>query len=403
MNMSHVPRTCAWRIPRATTAGLLVLLLTVVGAQSASAQATVRDHRLRYSIVGSLVGSALAGGYYLASDRGTRSGQCDPKGCALPYMAVSGAITGFFLAREIDAQRRAELPRTGARERLALTSFALPSGPTALSVRDDVVVVLSDSGASLFSAGARPRALRRRASALSGLTDIAITPGGDRLLIAGRTALYSMAIDSGPATRMLNGEITAVASGDDGWSAARGRVLFVESPRGGVLVRDSVAVGETIRAITFDPTDRSWLVGTDSALLRVSPSGNAWLVTGRWPTAGAVRAVARSAQWIATAEGESGVTIWRRETLAGGVTSALSLRGDPRFAYDLAFQGEELVVAGGTDGLVRVALGVSAVVRSVSRDLPFVTLIRADAGGGLWAGDRSQPSLVRIHTTMPPR
>jgi hypothetical protein len=403
MTMLHVPRICVWRIPRSTTAGLLVLLHTVVVAPRASAQATVRDHRLRYSIVGSLVGSALAGGYYLASDRGTRSGQCDPKGCALPYMAVSGAITGFFLARELDAQRRAELPRTGTRERLALTSFALPSAPTALSIRDDVVVVLSDSGASLFSAGARPRALRRRASALSGLTDVALTPGSERLLIAGRTALYSMSTDSGPATRLLNGDITTVASGDDGWGAGRGRVLFVESPRGGVLVRDSVDVGETIHAITFDATDRSWLVGTDSALLRVASSGSGWRVTGRWPTAGAVRAVARSEHWIATAEGESGVSIWRRETLASGVTSGLSVRGEPRFAYDVAFQGEELVVAGGTDGLVRVTLGVSATVRSVSRDLPFVTLIRGDAAGGLWAGDRSQSSLVRIHTTKPPR
>ncbi len=379
------------------------LLLNLPLAEAAHGQATVRDHRLRYSIVGALVGSALAGGFYFASDRGERSGQCDPKGCALPYLAVSGAITGLFLARELDAQRRAELPRTGVRERLSLTSVTLPSMPTAMAVNDSLVVVLSDSGASLFAAAPRPRALRRRASALSGLRDVAITPGSDRLLIAGRAALYSVATDSGPATRLLEGEITAVAVGREGWGAARGSMLLIESRRGGVVVRDSLNVGETIHTVAFDAVADSWLVGADSALLRIAIRDDAWSVTGRWPTAGSVRAVAMNANWIATAEGEAGVTVWRRESLSSGVVTALSLRGDPRFAYDLAFQGDELFVAGGTDGLFRVALGASAVVRSVSRDLPFVTLIRADAGGGLWAGDRGKPSVVRVETTMPPR
>ncbi len=381
----------------------LLLLLNLPLAEAAQAQATVRDHRLRYSIAGALVGAALAGGYYVASDRGTRSGQCDPAGCALPYMAVAGAITGLFLARELDAQRRAEMPRSGVRERLSLTSVTLPAMPTAMAVNDSLVVVLSDSGASIFAASPRPRALRRRAAALNGLRDVAITPGSDRLLIAGRTALYSVPTDSGPASRLLDGEITAVAAGRDGWGAARGRMLLIESRRGGTMVRDSLDVGETIHSIVFDAVDDSWLVGADSALLRITARGDAWSVTGRWPTAGAVRAVAMNANWIATAEGESGVTVWRRESLSGGVVTALSLRGEPRFAYDLAFRDDELFVAGGTDGLFRVALGVSAVVRSVSRDLPFVTLVRADTRGGLWAGDRGLPGLVRVQTSMPPR
>ncbi len=385
-----------------TAVGLFVLL-TLPLAEAAHAQATVRDHRLRYSIIGSLVGSALAGGYYFASERGERSGQCDPQGCALPYLAVSGAITGLFLARELDAQRRAELPRTGVRERLSLTSVTLPSMPTAMAVNDSLVVVLSDSGASLFAAAPRPRALRRRASALSGLRDVAITAGSDRLLIAGRSALYSVSTDSGPASRLLDGQITAVAVGRDGWGAARGRTLLIESRRDGVVVRDSVDVGESIRTVAFDTVADSWLIGADSALLRVGIRDEAWSVTGRWPTAGAVRAVATSADWIATAEGESGVTVWRRESFSSGVVTSLSLRGEPRFAYDLTIQGNELFVAGGTDGLFRVALGEAAVVRSVSRDLPFVTLIRADARGGLWAGDRGKPSVVRVETTMPPR
>ena len=391
------PRTLA-----ATTGGLL-LLLNAASVQTAHAQAKVRDSRLRYSIIGSLVGSVLAGGYYFASDRGERSGQCDPKGCALPYLAVSGAISGLFLARELDAQRRIELPRSGAAERLTLASVKLPSAPTAMALNDSVVVVLSDSGASLFAATPKPRALRRRASALSGLRDVAITPGSDRLLVAGATALYSVPTDSGPASRLLAGDITAVAVGRGGWGAARGRVLVIESRRGGGVVRDSLDVGETIRAVAYDRVAGGWLVGADSALIRVAASGDAWAMTGRWPTVGSVRAVAIGANWIATAEGESGVTVWRRESLSTGVVTSLSLRGDPRFAYDVAFVGNELFVAGGTDGLFRVALGATAVVRGVSRDLPFVTLVRADARGVLWAGDRGQPAVVRVETTLPPR
>ena len=400
--MTHSGRSVSGRALAVTTAAVF-LLVNVPFAHRAHAQATVRDHRLRYSIIGSLVGSALAGGYYVASDRGARGGQCDPMGCALPYMAVTGAITGLFLARELDAQRRAESPRTGVPERLSLTSVTLPSMPTAMAVNDSLVVVLSDSGASVFAAAPKPRALRRRASALSGLRDVAITPGSDRLLIAGRTALYSVPTDSGPASRLLNGEITAVAAGRNGWGAARGRMLVIESRRGGAIARDSLDVGETIHSIAFDAVDDSWLVGADSALLRVAAGADAWSLTGRWPTAGAVRAIATNATWIATAEGESGVTVWRRESLSGGVVTALSLRGEPRFAYDLALQGDELFVAGGTDGLFRVTLGASAVVRSVSRDLPFVTLVRADTRGGLWAGDRGLPGLVRVQTSMPPR
>jgi len=400
--MTRFMRTLSGRTLAAATAGLW-LLLHVPLAPRAHAQATVRDNRLRYSILGSLVGTALAGGFYFASDRGQRSGQCDPKGCALPYLAVSGAITGLFIARELDAQRRAEMPRIGGRKRLSLTSVALPSMPTAMAVTDSLVVVLSDSGASLFTNALKPRALRRRASALSGLRDVAIMPGSARLLLAGRTALYSVATDSGPASRLLDGEVTAVAAGRDGWSAARGPLLVIESRLGGVAVRDSLDVGETILAVAFDAVADSWLVGADSALLRVALRGNAWSVTGRWRTSGAVRSIASNASWIATAEGEAGVTAWSRESLAGGVVTALSLRGDPRFAYDVAIQGNELFVAGGTDGLFRVALGVSAVVRGISRDLPFVTLIRADASGGLWAGDRGLSSIVRVQTTMPPR
>lgn len=389
--------------PLTTTGGGLLLLLSVAFVQNAQAQAKVRDSRLRYSIIGSLVGSVLAGGYYFASDRGQRSGQCDPQGCALPYLAVSGAISGLFLARELDAQRRIALPRSGVAERLSLTSAKLPSAPTAMALNDSMVVVLSDSGASLFSATPRPRALRRRASALSGLRDVAITKDSDRLLIAGATALYSVPTDSGPASRLLAGDITAVAVGRDGWGAARGRMLVIETRRAGGVVRDSLDVGETIRTLAYDTTAGSWLVGSDSALIRVGAHGEQWSLTGRWPTAGPVRAVAIGANWIATAEGESGVSAWRRESLSSGVITSLALRGDPRFAYDVAFLGDELFVAGGTDGLFRVALGASAVVRGVSRDLPFVTLVRADAGGVLWAGDRGQPSVVRVQTTMPPR
>ena len=87
---------------------------------------------------------------------------------------------------------------------------------------------------------------------------------------------------------------------------------------------------------------------------------------------------------------------WRRAGSGGGVVTSVRLQSEPRFAYDLAFHNGTLLVAGGTDGLVRIALDPTPTVLGVSRDLPFATLVKVDANNGIWVGDRGRGTLNRV-------
>jgi hypothetical protein len=366
------------------------------GAVDETAGSPVR--RLKYTVIGALVGVALAGGYASAVDKAIPP-SCDPWGCAMPFLSVSGAITGLFLAREIDAQRRAERPRVGVRDRVGLEYAVLPAMPDGMSIRDSLIAVVSDSGISIFAAEAKPRALRRRGIGLRGLRDVALLPGNARLLVSSDVALYGTSSVSGVASRLLDGAITAIAAGGDGWLAARGAAITVERQRDGATVRDSINVGTTAISAAYDEYSGSWWVGTDSALLRVEWNANAesgLRMAERIATAGGVRAIASSPSWITVALGEAGVAAWRRGAAGGGLVTPIRLQSEPRFAYDLAFYNNTLLVAGGTDGLVRIALDPTPTVLGVSRDLPFATLVNVDAKNGIWVGDRGRGTLNRV-------
>ncbi len=351
--------------------------------------------RIRYTVVGTLIGAALAGAYYSISDKKEPT-SCDPLGCALPYLSVSGALTGLFLAREIDAQRRAEMPRAGVRDRLSLASVTLPSMPNGMSVRDTLVAIASDSGISIFAAEAQPRALRRRGVGLRGLREVALLPGNDRLLMSSAVALYGASTTSGPASRLLDGAVSAIASGADGWIAARGSSVAIERTRDGATRRDSIDVGENVQSATYDESTMSWWVGTDSSLLRIEMTTAALRIAERISTGSPVRAVAASRTWVAAALGEAGVAAWRRLGATGGVVTPVRVQSEPRFAYDLAFYEGTLLVAGGTDGLVRIGLDPVPTVLGVSRDLPFATLVKVDAKNGIWVGDRGKGTLNKV-------
>lgn len=365
------------------------------GAADPAAGSPVR--RLRYTVVGGLVGVALAAGYSSVVDKAIPP-SCDPWGCAMPFLSLSGAITGLFLAREIDAQRRAERPRVGVRDRVGLEYGLLPAMPDGMSLRDSLIAVVSDSGVSLFAAEAKPRALRRRGVGLRGLRDVALLPGNERLLVSSDVALYATSSRAGTATRLLDGAITAIAVGGDGWLAARGAAVSIERQRGGATVRDSINVGTPAISAAYDESSASWWVGTDSALLRVEWRSDATAglrITERVATAGGVRAIASSREWVALALGEAGVTAWRRAG-SGGIVTPIRIQSEPRFAYDLAFYNQTLLVAGGTDGLIRIALDPVPTVLGVSRDLPFATLVKVDATNGIWVGDRGRGTLNRV-------
>lgn len=368
--------------------------------------------RLKYTVVGSLVGAVLAAGYSTVVDKRIPP-SCDPWGCAMPYLSVSGALTGLFLAREIDAQRRAERPRVGVRDRVGLEYALLPAMPQGMALRDTLIAIASDSGVSLFAAEAKPRALRRRGIGLRGLRDVALLPGNERLLLASDVALYGISTMAGAASRILDGAMTAIAVGGDGWLAARGAAVMVERQRTGVTMRDTIDVGTAAISAAYDEVTKSWWVGTDSTLLRLewntaaNPNAAAGMrIAERINTGSGVRAIASTREWIAVALGEAGVLAWRRESSrdsGGGVLTPVRLQSEPRFAYDLAFHNGTLLVAGGTDGLVRIALEPTPTVLGVSRDLPFATLVKVDAKNGIWVGDRGRGTLNRVTYPDTPR
>ncbi|WP_310569836.1 hypothetical protein [Gemmatimonas sp.] len=383
---------------------LLVGAASPVLAQRADNEAAGSPvRRLRYTVVGGLVGVALAAGYSSVVDKAVPP-SCDPWGCAMPFLSLSGAITGLFLAREIDAQRRAERPRVGIRDRVGLEVAVLPAMPNGMSLRDSLIAIVSDSGVSLFAAEAKPRALRRRGVGLRGLRDVALLPGNERLLVSSDVALYGTSSRAGTASRLLDGAITAIAVGGDGWLAARGAAVTVESQRGGATVRDSIDIGTPAISAAYDESSASWWVGTDSALLRLDgTTGSGLRIAERISTGAGVRAIASSRDWVAVALGEAGVTAWRRGDAGGGIITPVRLQSEPRFAYDLAFYNGTLLVAGGTDGLVRIALDPTPTVLGVSRDLPFATLLKVDAKNGIWVGDRGRGTLNRVTYPDTPR
>ncbi len=74
---------------------------------------------------------------------------------------------------------------------------------------------------------------------------------------------------------------------------------------------------------------------------------------------------------------------------------AVRLVQEPRFAYDAALLNGELFVAGGVDGLYRIAFSPTPRILGSSRQFPFAITVRA-ANGALWVGDRSKNSVVRV-------
>jgi len=368
----------------------LPCLSSVTLAQTAVEQKV--DRRVRYAVTGALAGAVLAGGFHFASDRGRSAGNCRPASCALPFLSLSGAISGVFIARELDAAKRAATPRVGESDRYRLTGTKLAASPESFDIRDSLIAAVSDSGVVILSAAEQPRALRRRAAGLNGLNLIAFRLDEPSVLIGGTSALYSTGVETGTVTRLLGGSVSAIATSPTGWISASGRMVHVAAG----LTRDSVELPSLVLSAHFDATGRRWWVGTENSLVEITMRDARAALGQQLDASAPVRAITSSDEWIAVAHGESGVSAWRRSTLREGVISTVRLQGEPRFAFDVAFAHGELFIAAGTDGLFRAALDPAARILGVSRQLPFVTLLRTDGLGRLWVGDRLRSELVRV-------
>ena len=392
----------------AITAGVVLSLsATALRAQSmpTSGSGTPESTRrasggtlARSSLFGALSGSIMAMGFYFLSEKGDRSNGCQPLNCALPFLTTSGAIAGLFIGRELDAQRRAFAPRAGESIRFAFAEVVTLASPTFIDARDSLIAVVSDSGAQMLSASSAPRALRRRAVGLNAMRQVAIVPSRGSLMLGTGTALWEASLLSGPASRVENGAVDALASSHDAVMSASGRRVRWRSGVGSALRTDSLDMAQSVSSIAFDSTANAWWVATDSALVQVTENSGKLSANPRvLPTPVGARAIALNREWIAAALGDDGIIAWSRDAVsaAGGVLSPLRITNEPRFAYDLAFLNGQLFVAGGVDGLFQMSLTPTARVVGSSRQVQFATTVRA-ANGVLWVGDRTRKSVVRV-------
>ena len=248
----------------------------------------------------------------------------------------------------------------------------------------------------LLSATPSPKALRRRANGLSALRQVAIVPSRGSLVLGTGTALWEASLLAGPATRLSDGPVDALAASGDAVLSASGRRVRVRFGAGDAARSDSLELPQPVSSVAYDSVARAWWVATDSQVVQVtSNDGKLALTTVSMALPATARAIATNAEWIAAAMGDEGIIAWRRESLGGGVIASVRVANEPRFAYDLAFLGGALFVAGGVDGLFQLSLSPEPRVVGSSRQLQFATTVRA-ANGVLWVGDRNRMSVVRV-------
>ena len=387
---------------RITAAAAVCTLLGVAAdpplqAQTTSARSITRSNGAqlgKYSLVGAASGGLLGLGYYFMSEQGNRAGGCRPFSCAMPFLVLSGALSGLFLGSELSAQRRAETPRAGESFAFTFSEAGVLSAPTAMDVRDSLIAVVSDSGAQLLSAVIAPKALRRRANGLSNLRQVAIVPRIGTLVIGTGNALWEASLGTGPASRIGEGPIDALASSSDAIVSASGRRLQWRSGNGAAERRDSIDLPSPISALAFDSAAGTWWAGTDSLLVQVLTSDAGMRVGLTLAVPAAPRSITTNDQWVAAALGDEGIIAWPRTALSASAVP-VRLAREPRFAYDLAFLNGTLFVAGGVDGLYRLSLSPAPTVLGSSRQFPFATSVRA-AGGMIWVGDRIRRSVIRV-------
>ncbi len=314
----------------------------------------------------------------------------------MPFLTTSGAIAGLFIGRELHAQRRAFAPRAGTSIDFEFAEGGLLAPPNYIDVRDSLIAVVSDSGAQILSATPSPKALRRRANGLSAMRQVAIVPSRSALILGTGTALWEANLVSGPATRLADGAVDALATSNDAVLSASGRSLRLRVGTGSEVLLDSLEMDGAVTALAYDSAASAWWAATDSQLVRLTSAGGKLVRTvTSLPLPAPARAIVTDGVWIAAALGDEGIIAWRRDALDGGNVNAARVTQEPRFAYDLAFLNGTLFVAGGVDGLFQISLSPTPQVVGSSRQLQFATTVRA-ANGVLWVGDRNRESVVRV-------
>ncbi|WP_353266444.1 hypothetical protein [Gemmatimonas sp.] len=329
----------------------------------------------------------------------------------MPYLTGSGALTGLFLSREIALQRASTRPGLAARERVIARLVPLGSTPTSLLAMDSVLYVAGDSGITVLGPVSEPRALRRRAAGLRGLQGIALTDGSDasreRMLLIGTDAARFITGDVGGAiSRTVPTPIRGVAAQAENWVAAGVRTVYAGT---GALVdgrtlrtTDSLSMSVEIRSMSADVVRGIYWVATDSSIVEVRLSANGSISRGNELTLPApVHAVAVSARSIVAATDDQRLLIWPKSSIDSPTKSPEILSLGASYPYAIAFRGQELFVAAGAEGVLRVAIEPKVELLGTIADVRFATTISVGPDGTLWVADRNRSGVVRL--TVPTR
>ncbi len=353
--------------------------------------------KIKYLLIGAGTGALLATAYYGFSNGGKTAASCGPLNCALPYLTVTGGFIGLFSAKDIAATRRAEAPRIGATLTFNTTEVPLVSTPLGLSVRDSLIAVVTDSGAQILSAGTKPLALRRRGIGLSDMRQVALRAASPQLLVGTGFALWEGSAGAGQLSRAYDGPIDALTTDDNGVLGASGSIVFYRRGTGTTATFDSLRADAAVTAAVFDKVSGRFWIASDSSLMEVDATPGSMKITRKVTLPAKALSIAVSADWIAVAMGSDGVAAWRRDGMSASVVTPVRIRDEPRFAFDAAFVGADLYVAGGVDGLFRLSLAPVPQVIGSSRQIRYATSLRAE-NGVLWVGDRARKSIVRVTT-----
>lgn len=353
----------------------------------------------KYTVFGAAAGAGLAMGYWAVSERGQRGSNCEPLDCALPYLTITGAIAGLFLARELETQRIALTPREGNTVEFSTLAAPLLSPPNWAETADSLLVVASDSGVQVLNTQlAKPAATARRAAGLRAIRQVALLPSRAAIVLGTGTALFETPLLAGPARRVSDGAVSALASNGSAVLSASGTTLRLMRD-GQNAVTDTLVTSQPVNSLIWDARASHWWATTDSSLTAITVTEQGLRSGDALSIPPGARRVAVGSNYLAIALGDAGLLVYPRASMSasrdGGVMTPLRMVGEPRFVFDVEFLGDTLYAAGGVDGVYRIELTPEPRIIDSSRQFPFATLVR-NLNGKMWVGDRGRQEMIRV-------
>ena len=382
---------------------LTLAVLLAAPTPDAAAQNRV-PRRWIFAGVGAALGLGLTT-VYSAGDFNTNIGWCTSAKCVGIVSTTFAAFVGFMVGREIDSHYALRY-RAAPPVSLEGRTRSLRTRATSLAVDRDILAAFGDDGVELVTAGPTLDYIGQRAQGLRDVTDAAVDDPGRHLLVGTTTGLYLYALSGdAPGTRVLGGELAAVAPRGDRLAVATATALRVgtvrptttDSPdsRDSIDWRpDSVVWADRVTDLRWRDDTLLWVL-SESALwaYRVPRDGEIG-VAGRVDLAGTLRRLAVADTLAAVAAGAEGVYLLHVGDPAA--PRAVAHWSEPRYAYDVALWGDLVAVAAGPEGLYLLEPAPEGLrPLGLERGAGFVSAVAA-RGGALYAIDRNGGVIRRL-------